>query len=571
MATTNSPTDSQYIFDYLNDVWDLLPEQDRVRFGETWKAYEQTYGSVWMQQFDSDLANTITNLPLYNILRWIQYDFDETTQVLTSATYTSPQDLQTPTDLSARYLIDISVDGAPTVELDLRGVDPGATTLAEIVARINMLLGAPIASATDDNQLLTLTSTTSGPGSSLAFYPASNPAADATEIVLGLVSGLLPYKLPTFPYQYQLTDLSSTPPVAATNVVGVPVLQDKIHDNLVTVLLNQNTDYQVQFGTGIISFVNPPPSPMWAKDTLINYETPYNNFGYLMDLYAPNTPNYLKAVQGLWFAFWQGPRPEYIRRSLYLLFGLPTASKAGTVSSVTPTTINLTYTDTTTESFSIPANLTSIVVQGQTLEQYQPLVSGIQVYDKVNYPGFLRLEVGYPAVKPFLTQHATLGTGPNTDETKALLLLEANTYLPQIDVSAFISPLINVSNVTTFLRNIQPRSRTYLLQILVGVFLEPLFLSEDGLTTVPDLTLNPQGNPRWPNGKPALGLDISFDATHNVDWNNNTMANTAELIDAETNPYTGLILDDDNLTFGDYGLVEVYQSAVLIDSFAIEG
>jgi hypothetical protein len=559
----SAPTDSQYIFDYLNDVWDLLPDQDKVRFGETWKAYEQTYGSVWMQQFDSDLANTITRLPLYNILRWIKYDFDSTTEVNSAATYTSPQDLSGTNDLSARYLISLSVDGGSQIEIDLRGVAPAATTLSEIVARINLTVGAPIATASDDNQLLTLTSISTGAGSSLTFYNASAPAEDATEIVLGLVSTQLPLTTPTFPYQYQLTDLSSSPPVAATNVVGIPALQDTIHDNLVTVNLQQNVDYNVQFGKGIISFMAAPPSPLWAKDTLINYETPYNNFGYLMDLYDSNTSNYLKAVQGLWFAFWQGPRPEFIRRSLYLLFGLPTASKAGVVSATTPASITLTYTDMTTESFKVPTGLSIIVVPGQNVEQYQPLVSGINVFDKVNYPGFLRLEIGRPAVLPFLTQNATLGIGPDTDETKALLLLEANTYLPQIDVNAFISPVINVSNVTTFLRNIQPRSRTYLLQILVGAFTEQLPLMDEGLTTVP--------TDAWPNGQPSLGLGISFDATHNVDWNNNTMGNSATWTDAETNPYTGLILDDDYFCFGEYGQVDVYQSAVLIDSFAIEG
>lgn len=563
-APVSSPIDSQYIFDYLNDVWDLLPDQDRVRFGETWKGYEQSYGAVWMQQFDSDLANTITNLPLYNILRWEQYRFDASTEVTTAASYTSPQDFSLPIDLSSRYLINLSVDGAPAVQIDLRGIVPTATKLPEIIARINNILGAPIASSIDAGLVLKLTSTTAGPTSSLEFFPASVPAQDASGIVLGLDPSLLPLTYPQFPYQFQLTDLAITPLAPVPNIVGIPILQDTIHDNLITVQLIQNVDFAVAFGTGVISFASPPPTLMWAKDTLVNYETPYNNFGYLMELYDKNLPGYLKAVQGLWFAFWQGPRPEYIRRSLYLLFGLPTASKPGTVTTVTNTTITLTYTDTTTESFTIPNNLVAIVVQGQTVEQYQPLVSGIQVFDKVNYPGFLRLEIGYPAVQPFLTQFATRGTGPNTDETKALTLLESNTYLPQIDVSAFISPLINVSNVTTFLKNIQPRSRTYLLQILVGVFNDPVPLFDEGLTTVPGAG--------YPNGIPALGLDISFDATPNVDWNNNTMGDLDDTwSEAEADPYTGLILDDDVFICGDFGHVDVYQSAVLIDSFAIEG
>jgi hypothetical protein len=547
--------DSKYIFDYLNDVWDLLPDQDQDRFGALWKAYEQTYGSVWMQQFDSDLGNTIQNLPLYNILRWIQHPFDSTTQVLLSASYTSPIDFSGTTDLADRYLIKLSVDGGTPVELDLRGLTPGATTLAEVVARINSLLGQKIVSPTNSNQLLKFTSTTSGPGSSLTFYPTSNPARDASAIVLGLDPvANLPATYPKFPYAYQLAD---------TRVVGIPVLQDAIQDALITTLIAQNTDYTVQFGTGIISFAVQPPAAMWAKDTLINYETPYNNFGYLMGIYDSNTPNYLKIVKGLWFAFWNGPSPENIKRSLYLLFGLPTASLPGTVTSVSPTTIVLTYTDASTETFSIPVGLTALVSQGQTLTQFQPLITGINVYDKVNYPGFLRKELGRPAVQPFLTQFATRGSGPDTDETKALTILEENTYLPQINVYAFISPSINLANVFTFLKEIQPKSRSFLYQILVGLFQDQLPLYDEGLTTVP--------TDQYPNGLPSLGLTISFDTTPNVDWNGNTMGDLDTWTEAEDNPYTELILDDDVILFGDFGTVNVYQSAVLIDSFSIEG
>jgi hypothetical protein len=546
--------DSQYIFDYLSDVWDLLPDQDRIRFGALWKAYEQTYGSIWMQQFDSDLGNTIQNLPLYNILRWIQHTVDSTTQVLTAATYESPIDFYPSLDLSSRYLVQLAVDGGSPVEMDLRGVNPSQTLLSEIVTRINTLVGEPVAMATDANQLLVITSQTTGPTSSLEFLPASNPALDASEIIWGLDPTTLPQTLPQFPYSYQLAD---------SRVVAVPVLQNAIRSDVVTVTLTQNVDYTVQFGTGIISFAAEPPSPLWAPDTLINYETPYNNFGYLMGIYNANTPDYLKVVKGLWYAFWNGPTPQNIQWSLYLIFGLPTATQAGTVTAVTGTTITLTYTDTTTESFAIPANLNSIVIPGQTVKQFQPLVSGINVFDKVNYPGFLRKELGRPAVQPFLTQNATRGANPDTDESLALVLLEQNTYLPQIDVSAFISPIISLANVNTFLREIQPRSRTFLLQILIGNFQEQLQLMDEGYTSLP--------NDDYPNGAPSLGLDISFDTTPNVDWNNNTMGNLATWEEAESNVGTGLHLDDEKMWFGDYGVVEVYQHSVLIDTFMIEG
>lgn len=546
---------SDYIFDYLNDVWDLLPEQDRIRFGETWKAYEQTYGYVWMQQFESDMGNGVKFLPLYNIKRWLQHIFDDTTQLNLAATFTSPQDFGLGINLSNRYLIKLSIDAGTPVQIDLRGVNPSNTTLAEIVANINVGSGQAIAKTAAQDQLLQLTSLTTGPTSSFRFYPATDSTKDASAIILGLDPATqLPITYPKFPYAYQLGEGS---------IVGIPTLQDKVHDELVEMELIEGVDYEIEFGTGVISFASVAPESMWAKDTLLNYETPYNNFGYLMNIYDRNTAQYLKAVKGLWFAFWTGPRPENIRRSLYLLFGLPTASKDGTVTDVTTTEIELTYTDTSTETFEIPADLAALVAIGDTVTQFQPLVSGIRVYDKINYPGFLTREVGRPGVAPFLTQDASRGTGADTDETRALRILEENTYLPQIDVSAFISQDIKLSNVRTFLTNIQPRSRTYLLQILVGNFLDQIGLLDEGTTgTVTD---------QYPNGLPSLGLSVNFDATSNVDWNSNTMGNQDQWDEAEDNLYTYLVLDDSTIGFGDYGLVEVYHGVTLVDSFSLEG
>lgn len=552
--------DSQYIFDYLNDIWDLLSEQDRMRFGETWKAYEQTYGYAWMQQFEINMGNSIQYLPLYNIKRWLQHEFDDTTALNLAASFTSDQDFTLPIDLEDRYLVDVSIDGGPTIEVNVQGPTPGVTTLTEIVTAINTAFGKTIAFAIDQNKLLEIVSPTEGPTSTITFYPASNPSKDASAIIWGLDPIVqLPLTTPEFPYAFQLGE---------GDIVGLPSLQSTVHNpgeipGLETIILTENVDYVVEFGNAVILFAEPPPAFMWAPDTLVNYQTPYNNFGYLMEYYDTNNANYLKAVQGLWYAYWNGPRPDNIRNALYLLFDLPTASKTGTVTSITNTNITLTYTDMTTETFPIPNGLSAIVLIGQSVTQFQPLVSGINVYDKVNYPGFLIKEVGRPGVQPFLTQFATRGVGPDTDETMALTLLENTTYLPQINVYAFTNPSINLANVQTFLRNIQPRSRTYLFQIVVGIVFDQLELLDEGLTG--------HITPQWPNGQPALGLGISFDATSNVDWNSNSMGDLAEWEDAENNPYTYLTIDDSFLNFGEYGQIDVFEGVTLIDSFMIEG
>lgn len=546
---------SDYIFNYLNDLWDLLPEQDRLRMGETWKAYEQTYGSVWMKMFERDMGVNIDYLPLYNNQRWLKHLFNDDSRIFRAAKYRSNQDLSKGIDLSARYLIRFSIDGASPVEVDLRGLIPAVTTLQEIIDKINFNAGATVAFAVLNNQLLEIVSPTTGPTSSILFLAASTPSADASASVLGLDPDYdLPKQIPEFPFEYLLTDKF---------IASIPTLQNRIHEEMADVILTQGVDYTIEFGTGIISFKDLPPESLWAKDNLVNVETPYHNFGYLMDLYDSNTASYLKAVKGLWFAFWTGPRPENIRRSLYLLFGLPTASAAGVVKSVSNTQVVLTYTDGTEETFAVPTDLVPLVVEGEVVSRFQPLVDGISVFDKINYPGFLRKEVGRIGVAPFLTEKATLGTDPGTDESKALYTVEQNTYLPQIDVNAFISPDIKIKNVKSFLTNIQPRSRTYLFQVLVGNFRDKLDILDEGNRTASDSN--------FPNGLPSLIFKIAFDVTPNIDYNPNTEIGQADLDDTETNDFTHNILDSDGFAFGDRVQIDVFQAALPTDSFSLEG
>lgn len=547
-------SDSAYLFNYIDDMWSMMSEEDQQIFANTWKSYEMTYGDVWMQLLDRQMATNIDYLPLYNVRRWQKYIFNDSTKVNLSATYTSPQDLSLGIDLSARYLIRLQYDASSIIEIDLRGVDASSTKISEIVSKINALTGDTIAFAIQNKQLLQFKSPTSGPTSSLTFHPATDSSKDASEIILGFDPLTdLPKTFPQFPYSYNLGD---------TTIVSIPELQDKVKEENITIQKAQDVDFSITFGSGLISFATIPPEIMWAPDTLINLETPYNNFGYLLGIYDTNTEAYLKAVKGLWYAFWTGPRPENIKRSLYLLFGLPTASGPGIVTSVTPTTISLLYDDGGTEDFAIPSDLSNIVFPNQRVDRFQPLVSGIRVLDKINYPGFVEREVGRYGIQPFLTENASRGLDPNTDESKALRMLEENTYLPQIDVATFISNNIKLGNVKTFLSTLQPKSRTYLFQILVGNFGETVSIKDEGNS--------PQTSVNFPNGNPALAFDVTFDATPNVDYNPNTFASQTDLDDAENNEYTWMQLDEGH-AMGDVAEIDVYNGVTLIDSFSLEG
>jgi hypothetical protein len=507
-----------------------------------------------MQMFESQMAANIDFLPLYNIRRWQKYIFDSSTQISRAAVYRSAQDLSLGINLENRYLISIQIDSLTTVEIDLRGVIPSQTKLSEIVSRVNAVYGSTIAYAVQSNQLLEFRSPTTGPNSRITFQPSSDPSKDASEIILGFDPILdLPKSYPKYPYEFLLPD---------TSITAIPVLQDKIHEEQIQWKIQEDIDYAIEFGTGAISFATLPPTIAWAPDTFVNNETPYNNYGYLLGIYDQNKENYLKAVKGLWYAFWTGPRPENIKRSLYLLFGLPTASGPGVVTDVTTTNVTVLYNDDTTETFDVPIDLSPIVTIGQVVTRFEPLVNGIRVFDKVNYPGFVNKEVGRFGVQPFLTQNASKGLGADTDETKALRMLEENTYLPQIDVATFISPDIKLGNVKTFLSTLQPKSRTYLFQVLVGVFREPINIKDEGPTG--------HSTAKFPNGLPSLGLGIRMDVTPNVDWNENTSGNQDEWNEAEENDFTYMRLDEGCCT-ADKVEIEVYNASSLVDSFALEG
>lgn len=86
------------------------------------------------------------------------------------------RDLSAGVDLTARPFLRLRLDGATLPDVDCRGADPANTQLPELVAAINEAASARI--ATHDGRFLTLTSTSSGPGSEIVFLtPAGGDAA----------------------------------------------------------------------------------------------------------------------------------------------------------------------------------------------------------------------------------------------------------------------------------------------------------------------------------------------------------------------------------------------------------
>lgn len=523
-------------FDYIGSVWEALPLEDQERFGETWFGYEQVFASVYQKMVENDLNTSIERMQSYTTERWLKYTFDNTNGVLRKPIFNSTQDLSIGVNLTNKYLVKLRIDNGIPFEVDVRGANPSSTTINEVVAKINTAAGYILAGMIFENTIIQLVSRLYQPAGKIEILTPSDINKNASDIIFGVDDIQLPMSLPKFSYSYVLP---------YQKVVSIPTIQNKVRPDSDGFLeLVENNNYSIETN-GVISFATPPESIMWAKRTLIDEETPWHNFGFLMGIYQANKPSYIQVLQGLWYAYWTGPKPRNVLISMYLLFGLPISPGDGVVTNVTATTIEITLTkDGSSRLFTIPSELTSLVAIGDQVLKYDPLVSGIEIFDKINSPGFITEEIGRSNIQRFMLNDASRGPG-DTDETKALQLLEEHTFLPQISVEAFISPDINLGNVKNFLNNIRPLSKTYLFQVIVGKFKENIALQD------------------------KHGLDISFNVTPNLDSNQTTFAEKSVLDSYEITDNNSLDLDSDVLGFYDSLEIDVFHGSTLIETFSV--
>jgi hypothetical protein len=529
---------SSIYFQFLAAVWDQLPEHDRQIFAETWQGYEQVLAAVYQQQLELGLNISVANLQPYATERWLPYTFNGDNFVDKTASYVATQDLSVGMNLTKKYRLKLGVNGGTPYEFDIVGVDQRLVKIDEIVNKINLVFGFPFAGTVYENTVIKLTSLLVGISSSIDFYKTTPEDVNACEFIFGIDPQDLPISFPEFRYPYILP---------YSKVANIPAFRSNIRDESVTLTLEEGTDYVVE-ETGTVSFKSVPPEMLWAERTNINKDTPWYNYGFLTGIYQANSPRYVQVIQGLWFALWNGPKPSNVRIALYLLFGLPVSPVDGVVTTLTTTTIEVTGADGTVYPFTVPSGLEAdpgLTLGGATY-QFQPLVTGISVYDKISYPGFVETEIGREGIQRFLTEDATRGYG-DTDETKALTMLEEYTFLPQISVDSFIYPDINLGNVKIFLNAFRPLNKTYFFQIIVGNFRELLGLTD------------------------RIGIHDSMDLTSNLDSNETTYQLEDTLDTYETTPAEGLDLDQEVIVFEERVEVEVYEQygtfPVLTDSF----
>ena len=73
---------------------------------------------------------------------------------------------------------------------------------------------------------------------------------------------------------------------------------------------------------------------LWAAETLSNQDALYANFGFPIQVQQENSKEYKSVLQGLWYAYWNGPSLDNIVRGLNLVFDLPFSPKDGVISDI---------------------------------------------------------------------------------------------------------------------------------------------------------------------------------------------------------------------------------------------
>lgn len=203
-------------------------------------------------------------------------------------------------------------------------------------------------------------------------------------------------------------------------VVDIPFLQEKIRTVDDQEVLRRNVDFFIEefrgaktcrftVGTPDVWQGVDPPIRMWAEITYLdNRPTIESNFGIpaeftLDDLsQLPSNVDYLSAVRGLWYAYFNGPTLFNLRAGTQILLGLPFAEEAGTVEEIRSdfsttsgrilirdaanTEIVRAYTYPAVLGISANPDTNKPYAVGDHVDQFVPLVAGVEVLDYVKSP-----------------------------------------------------------------------------------------------------------------------------------------------------------------------------------------
>ena len=205
------------------------------------------------------------------------------------------------------------------------------------------------------------------------------------------------------------------------SVKDLPALQEHIVIEDDEATLRRNVDFfleqyrgrrALRFSSSVGADVwegEDPPDRLWAEYTYIdNSATIEANFGlaagFTLDDLASlsGDVDYLSAVRGLWYAFFNGPTPDNVRVGAQIFLALPFAEQAGTIEEIradfSPTNGRILIRDLDNpeivRSYAYPADLDletnsetgEDYAVGDSVSQFAPLVKGVEVNDYISSP-----------------------------------------------------------------------------------------------------------------------------------------------------------------------------------------
>jgi hypothetical protein len=207
-------------------------------------------------------------------------------------------------------------------------------------------------------------------------------------------------------------------------VVRIPRLQEIILDP--TVWWDQNSDYVLEVDANgvngirfkdVFSFSSPPPDTVWAEVTFLdNRPTIENNFGKAVNFKVEDLTtrtddlDYLSAVRGLWYAYFNGPSLWNVRIGVQILLGLPFAEVDGIITDINHT-FNAAQARMVVQDKADPAVYRTYFIPrdvvwegdgetmigtnpdtgedykvGDTVLQFNPLSKGVEIHDWIKTP-----------------------------------------------------------------------------------------------------------------------------------------------------------------------------------------
>jgi hypothetical protein len=208
-------------------------------------------------------------------------------------------------------------------------------------------------------------------------------------------------------------------------VLDVPCLQEQIKEPDDGAVLRRNVDYFIETfrGQNTIRFAvgaltgdlgdvwegRVPPDRMWAETTYLdNRPTVEANFGIPAEFTLDQLKeldadlDYLSAVQGLWYAYLNGPTLFNMRAGVQILLGLPFAEEEGVIEEIradfstvqgrlllrdvaNPAIVRA-YTYPNALSLEVNPETKARYVVGDIVRQLSPMVEGSEVLDYVKDP-----------------------------------------------------------------------------------------------------------------------------------------------------------------------------------------